>query len=56
MLIPEREHDAHPVLTTSMRVIAVGALGSPDAPITEVSLVGYVHDQLVAATVMLILP
>ena len=55
-LIPERKHDAHPVLTTSMRVIAVGGLGSPDAPMTQVSLVGYVRDQLVATTVMLILP
>ncbi len=55
-LISEREHDARPVLTTSMRVIAVGGLGSPDAPMTEVSLVGYVRGQLVATTVMLILP
>ena len=56
MLIPEREYDAHPVLTTSMRVIDVGGLGSLDAPMTEVPLVGYVHDQLVAATIILILP
>jgi hypothetical protein len=56
MLIPEREDSAQPVLTTSMRVLAVGGLGSPDTPMTEVSLVGYVHGQLVATTVMLILP
>lgn len=55
-LIPEGEHHAHPVLTTNMRVIAAGGLGSPDAPMTQVSLVGYVRDQLVATTVMLILP
>jgi len=55
MLIPARGHDVQPVLTTSMRVIAVGGLGSPDTPMTEVSLVGYVQDQLVVATVMLIL-
>lgn len=56
MLFPEHEHNAHPVLTTSMRVIGLGGLGSPDAPRTEVSLVGYVHDRLIAITVMLILP
>lgn len=56
MLVPDRGADPRPVLTTSMRVIAVGGMGAPDAPMTEVSLVGYVHNQLVLSTVMLILP
>lgn len=54
LLIPEHGHNANPVLTTSMRVIAVGGMGSPDTPMTEVTLIGYVHGQLVASTVMLI--
>jgi hypothetical protein len=47
---------AQPVLTTSMRVIAVGGLGSPDAPMTELTLAGYVGRQLTLVTVMLYLP
>lgn len=56
MLIPDQGTDAQPVLTTSMHVIAVGGMGAPDAPMTEVSLVGYIDNQLVLSTVMLILP
>src|SRR5690242_18507071 len=56
MLIPDQGANGRPVLTTSMHVIAVGGMGAPDAPMTEVSLVGYIDKQLVLSTVMLILP
>jgi hypothetical protein len=56
MFVQEGDRDARPVITTSIRLIAIGAMGSPDAPLTEMSLVGYVHGQLVASTVMLTLP
>jgi hypothetical protein len=45
--------DQPPLLTTSMHVLAIGGLGAPDAPATEVTLVGYVGRQLSIATVML---
>jgi hypothetical protein len=45
--------DRPPVLTADMRVIGFGAMGAPDAPMTEVTLVGYVGRQLTLATVML---
>ena len=56
MLVPDRGTNPRTILQTSMGVIAVGGMGAPDAPMTEVSLVGYVHNQLVVSTVMLILP
>lgn len=55
-LVPDHGPDAQPVLTTSMRVVAVGGLGAPDAPMTEVSLAGYIHGRLVLTTAMLTLP
>jgi hypothetical protein len=48
--------DRPPVMSTSMRIAAAGALGSVDVPMTELTLVGYVGRQLTIATVMLYLP
>jgi hypothetical protein len=39
-----------------MDVLGVGAMASPDAPMTEVTLVGYLGRQLTLATVMLYYP
>lgn len=51
-----KHQDAPPMLTTNMRVLALGGLGGPDFPATEVTLVGYVGRQLTLATVMLYYP
>lgn len=56
MLFRDREPQREPVLTTSIKVLGVGGIASPDTPMTEVSLVGYVGRQLTVATVMLYLP
>ena len=56
MLFLDREPQRPALLTTSMKVIAVGALGSPDTPATETTLVGYLGRQLTAVTVMLYYP
>jgi hypothetical protein len=53
MLFLNREPTRPPLLTTSMRVLGFGGLGSPDTPATEITLVGYVGRQLTLATVML---
>jgi len=53
MLYLDRDPERPPLLTTSMRVLGVGGIGSPDTPMTEVTLVGYVGKQLTLATVML---
>jgi hypothetical protein len=56
VLIGRRDAGRRILLTTKMRVLAVGGIGTPDAPMTEVSLVGYVGRQLTIATVILYLP
>ncbi|MGZ2412648.1 uncharacterized protein DUF4440 [Sphingomonas sp. F9_3S_D5_B_2] len=56
LLTQVREGRSRTVLTTRMRVLAVGAMGSPDTPMTEVTLAGYVGRQLTLATVMLYIP
>ena len=56
MLFLDREPQRPALLTTSIKVIAVGALGSPDTPATETTLVGYLGRQLTAVTVMLYYP
>jgi hypothetical protein len=56
VLVQSRNGHARTVLTTSMKVLAFGALGSPDTPMTEVTLAGYVGKQLTLATVMLFIP
>ena len=56
LLIGQRDAGHRILLTTKMRVLAVGGIGAPDAPMTEVSLVGYFGRQLTIATVMLYVP
>jgi hypothetical protein len=56
ILVPSGHADAAPLLTTSMHTLGVGAMGAPDAPMTEVTLAGYVGRQLTLATVMLYYP
>lgn len=56
MLFLDREPRRAPLLTTTMRVLAVGGMGCPDCPATEVTLAGYVGNQLTLATVMLHYP
>ena len=56
VLFQAGHEDRGPVLKTTMRVLAIGALGAPDAPVTEVTLAGYIGRQLTLATVMLNLP
>jgi hypothetical protein len=45
-----------PPLKADMRLLAVGGMGAPDAPLTEVTLAGVIGRQLTLATVMLFLP
>lgn len=53
----QAEHQNRPpVAATSMRVLAIGALGLPDAPVTEVTLAGYIGRQLTLATISLYVP
>jgi hypothetical protein len=40
-----------PLLTTGMRIVALGGLGSPDAGATEIRLLGYVGRQLTLAEI-----
>jgi hypothetical protein len=56
MLFLDPNPQRPPLLTTSMRVLAVGGMGSPDTPATEVTVVGYIGPQLTLATVMLHYP
>jgi hypothetical protein len=56
LLFQGGHEDRGPVLKTSMRVLAIGALALPDAPVTELTLAGYVGRQLTLATVVLNLP
>jgi hypothetical protein len=41
-----------PVLTTRLRVIALGGIASPDSPATWITLVGMRGDALLVATVL----
>lgn len=56
IVVPTGQPNADPLLTTNMDVLGVGAMASPDAPMTEVTLVGYLGRQLTLATVMLYYP
>jgi hypothetical protein len=56
IFVPTGQPNGAPLLTTNMDVLGVGAMASPDAPMTEVTLVGYVGRQLTLATVMLYYP
>lgn len=51
-----RDPKRPPLLTTGMRVVGFGGLGSPDTPMTEVTLVGYIGSQLTLVTMALYYP
>ena len=51
VLFEDRQKSPEPLLTTSMRVLAVGGMGCPDCGATSVRLFGYVGHQLTIADV-----
>ena len=53
ILFLDREPQRPPLVTTDMRILAVGGIGCPDCPSTEVKLVGCLGRRLTLATVML---